>query len=281
METEIVNALDDIKDILPLAIDKILKSKDIFLFEEGCEETLDRMNDNYIDLTVTSPPYNVNLGDNKHNKDQSYDSYNDNMTHNEYMEWIRKVFTKIYTKTVSGGRCIINIGDGKNGKVPTHSDYINVMREIGWLTMSIIVWDKKNVSARTAWGSFASPSSPSMPTPFEYILVFAKDRYKLSSHSESVSDITNEEFVDWSLAMWTFAGEKRSRIGHPAPFPVELPLRCVKFFSWRDAIVYDPFAGSGTTALACLETGRKFIGSEISSNYVDIALDRIGVAIND
>jgi len=165
------------------------------IYHENCLVTLDRMEDGYLPLTVTSPPYNVDLGNNKHNQDKSYDTHDDNLTHEAYMESMKEIFTKIHQKTQSGGRCIINIGDGKNGRIPTHSDYIQMMSEIGWMPMANIVWNKRNVSGRTAWGSYGSPSAPSLPPPFEYIMVFAKDSYKLPQpeNKAELIDITKEE----------------------------------------------------------------------------------------
>ena len=253
------------------------------IYHENCLATLDRMDDGYLPLTVTSPPYNVDLGNNKHNQDKSYDTHDDNLTHESYMESMKDIFTKIHQKTQSGGRCIINIGDGKNGRIPTHSDYIQMMSEIGWLPMANIVWNKRNVSGRTAWGSYGSPSAPSLPPPFEYIMVFSKDGYKLQQpeNKAELIDITKEEFVEWSLALWDFKGASRKKIGHPAPFPVELPLRCIKMFSWATSVVYDPFMGSGTTALACLQTRREYIGSEISEAYITLANNRIRAITGD
>jgi site-specific DNA-methyltransferase (adenine-specific) len=248
------------------------------IYNEDNISTLNRMEDNYLDLTITSPPYNVDLGNNKYNKNP-YDLYNDNKEHKEYIEWLKTIFTLVYQKTKSGGRCIINIGDGQNGRVPTHSDIIQMMVQIGWIPITTILWDKNNVSSRTAWGSFMSPSSPSFPTPFEYILAFSKEDRKLQIKGET--DITKEEFISWSLAKWTFTGESAKRTGHPAAFPIELPIRCLKMFSWIDAIVYDPFMGSGTTAIACINNKRNWIGSEISAEYVGIANKRIESAIEE
>ena len=242
------------------------------VYEEDNIITLNRMPDNFLDLTVTSPPYNVDLGNNKYNKNP-YDLYNDNKEHKDYLTYLDLVFSKIYLKTKSSGRCVINIGDGQNGRVPTHSDVIQLMVKIGWLPTANILWDKNNVSSRTAWGSFASPSSPSFPTPFEYILVFSKESRKLKD--KGITDLTKEEFISWSLSKWTFTGENLKKLGHPAAFPLELPNRCIKMFSWIDAIVYDPFMGSGSTALSCLRNNRNFIGSEISSEYVKLSKKRI------
>lgn len=596
------------------------------IYNEECLDTLNRMEDNFLDLTITSPPYNVDLGKNKFNNNP-YDLYIDNKDHKEYIEWLTTIFGKIHDKTKIGGRCVINIGDGKNGGIPTHADIIMFMKNLGWIPMTTIMWDKNNVSARTAWGcysddirvmtsnglkyfkdvdietdlfatkhmlsgklqyqrafdyierdvdtkiydirnktfdlsvtpdhyiyhvekkenkltplcellkkskivinqrhngydggveqeyfilppvefdkrskkkyieeakkpfkikmddwlaflgifltdgglyisktrsvhnisiyqkkpstflmvknllerlpfnfkykenknefvfsskrlsnylkqfsqkhnrkvpafienlsirqmnifiqwmfigdghfnkdgsfnslavqseyalqsiltillkcnyrfsiykqkpkphylngvliksnvelniiyirkdntswlekrrnsitereykgkiycvsvpnrtllverngtftwcgnSFKSPSSPSFPTPFEYILVFAKGNTKLQTTGES--DLTNSEFVSWSLAKWNVTGESSKKIGHPAAFPLELPMRCIKMLSWLNAVVYDPFMGSGTTALACKMFERKFIGSEISEEYVKLAEGRLG-----
>lgn len=241
-----------------------------------CEDnikTMNRMDDNFIDLTVTSPPYNVDLGNNKYNKNP-YALYNDNKEYKEYLKWLEKIFGLLYLKTKSGGRCVINIGDGKNGRVPTHSDIIQLMNGIGWITYTIIIWNKNQSSSRTAWGSWLSASSPSFPTPFEYILVFCKNSYKLQYKGES--DLEKEDFIKWSLALWSFAPDTRQKkIGHPAMFPVELPLRCIKLFSYKNAIVYDPFMGSGTTAIVSVKTGRSYIGSEITEEYVKISEERI------
>lgn len=242
------------------------------IYNESNIDTLSRMDDGYLDLTVTSPPYNVDLGNNKYNKNP-YNMYNDNKDHREYIQWLKNIFALVYQKTKKGGRCVINIGDGQNGRVPTHSDIIQMMVNIEWIPMAIIVWDKNNTSSRTSWGSFASPSSPSFPTPFEYILGFTKQVRKLQWKGET--DLKKEEFIQWSLSKWNFGGENLKRVGHPAAFPVELPLRCIKMFSWVNSVVYDPFMGSGSTAIACLKTGRRFIGSEISKEYVELSKNRI------
>jgi len=232
------------------------------------------MDDNFLDLTVTSPPYNVDLGNNKFNNNP-YDLYDDNKEHQVYLSWLKDIFTKVYQKTKSGGRCVINIGDTVNGKVPTHSDVMQLMQEIGWLPITTIVWNKNNTNSRTAWGSWLSPSCPSFPVPFEFIMVWAKENRKLQT--TGTTDLQKQEFINWAWAIWTFGGENLTKVGHPASFPIELPMRCVKMFSWTDAIVYDPFMGAGTTAIACKSTGRNFIGSEISQDYCKLANERLSI----
>lgn len=234
-----------------------------------CLEILPKLDDNSIDLVVTSPPYNVDLGNNKYNK-KGYDIYRDNLGHKEYINWLRTVFDIVYNKLKTGGRCVINVGDGKNGVVPTHSDIIQFMtKDIGYLQMAAIIWQKSNVSNRTSWGSWLSPSSPSFPTPFEYILVFASCSRKLQDKGET--DLTKEEFIEWSLAKWEFPGVSKKKSKHPASFPPELPKRCIKMLSWRNAIVLDPFCGVGTTCIEAKKLGRKYIGFDISEEYCNIA----------
>lgn len=236
------------------------------IYCEDAFDTIDRMPNNFLDLTVTSPPYNVDLGNNKYKKD-SYDLYKDNKPYIKYIAWLNELFYEIYLKTKSGGRCAINIGDAQNGKITTHSDIIQFMKKIGWKPMSAIIWDKKDTSNRAAWGSWMSPSCPSFPKPFEYILIFTKNSNKLQTNG--MTDLTRDEFIKYANGMWNFPGIKSD--DHPAPFPLELPLRCIKMLSWIDSIIYDPFMGIGTTARACVQTRRNYIGSEISQNYVDIA----------
>lgn len=243
------------------------------LHHGDCQETIALLDYESIDLVVTSPPYNVNLGDNKYNKNP-YDLYNDNKEHAEYISWLKNIFASLAPKLKVGGRVCINVGDGKNGKVPTHSDIIQMMIELGYLPMTTIIWNKNSVASRTAWGSYASPSCPSFPSPFEYIMVFAKETTKLQWKGEK--DITEQEFVDWSLGMWSIKPETRmKKLGHPAMFPLDIPTRLIKMLSYKWAVVFDPFNGLGTTGVACEVLGRHYIGSEISKEYYDKAKVRI------
>lgn len=240
------------------------------VFNEDCRSTLKNLPDCFVDLTVTSPPYNVDLGNNKYN-DEGYDQYFDDMPYQEYLGMLRSVFSLLFDKTKNSGRCVVNIGDGKNGSIPTHSDVIQIMQEIGWEVRSTIIWNKKETSNRAAWGSYCSPSCPSFPRPFEYVLIFYKGNKKLQHDGET--DITEEEFENWAYGIWEFPGASHNP--HPAPFPEELPKRCVKMLSYTDATVYDPFVGSGTTLKVAKDLGRYYIGSEISEEYFDMIQDRL------
>lgn len=245
------------------------------IYNCNCEDGIKELEDNSIDLIITSPPYNVDLGNNKYNKN-SYDLYNDNKEHKEYIEWMHLIFKNLYIKIKSGGRVCINIGDKKNGAVPTASDITQFMTLIGYIPMTHIIWNKNQIGNRTAWGSFNSPSSPSFPTPFEHILVFCKDNKKLQYSGKT--DLTKKEFIDWSLALWNFTPEiKQKKMGHPAMFPEELPKRLMKMLSWENSFILDPFSGLGTVGKVAKDNNRNFILFELSEEYCKKACERIGI----
>lgn len=244
------------------------------LYLADSSRIITKLPNEYINFVITSPPYNVDLGNNKYKKD-GYSLYNDNKEHSEYIQWLADIFLSLYPKLKYGGRVAINIGDGKNGKIPTHSDIIQQLKSL-YLPFATIIWNKSQVGNRTAWGSFKSPSSPSFPTPFEYILLFAKDSYKLSW--KGVTDLSREEFIKWSLSLWNFAPESKMRMyGHPAMFPEELPKRLIKLNSYIGDMVLDPFAGAGTTLVIAEKLNRRWIGIEIDENYCEIAKNRLEV----
>lgn len=145
--------------------------------------------------------------------------------------------------------------------------------------MTTIVWNKNNTSNRCAWGSYLSPSCPSFPRPFEYILVFSKS-HKLLRKGEPT--ITKDEWREYSNGLWTFAPQNgQKRIGHPAMFPVELPTRLIKMLTYKSDVVLDPFMGAGTTGIACVNTARRFIGIEIDEKYFNIAKKRVDEVQNE
>jgi len=242
-----------------------------------CEDVIPTLEDNSIDLVITSPPYNVDLGNNKFNKNP-YDLYNDNKDYFEYINWLKDIFQKLYVKMKRGSRCVINVGDPHNGKILSHVDISHFMvRELKYLSMANIIWEKSQISNRLSWGSWCSASSPSFPKSFEYIMIFAKETLKLEEKGET--DLLPEEFKKWAISMWKIAPDtKMKELKHPATFPVALPYRLIKMLSWKNATVLDPFNGAGTTGVACKKLGRKYIGIEISQDYIDISLKRINKA---
>lgn len=234
------------------------------LLNADCLDALPALPPSSVNLVVTSPPYNVGL---------DYGDYDDGKSHADYLDFLRLVFVECHRVLAPDGRACINIGDGRNGRIPTHAEVIAFMRDLGFRTLSTVIWNKRTTSNRAAWGSFMSPSNPSFPSTFEYVLMFGKSDGLAHSGTATVS---RDEFVAWTNPMWEFKPETNLReIGHPAAFPVELPLRCIKMLSYQEDVVLDPFMGSGTTGIACIETARRFIGIELDPKHFATAAKRI------
>lgn len=227
----------------------------------------DYLEKNSIDLIVTSPPYNLDI---------KYGSYDDRMPYGIYLEFTENWIEKCYSLVRDDGRFCLNIPLDKNkgGQQSVYADIISIAKKIGWKYHSTIVWNEQNISRRTAWGSWLSAAAPYVIAPVEMIAVLYKKRWKKLSGTHK-SDITRKEFMDWTNGVWTFMGESKKRVGHPAPFPVELPRRCIKLFTFVGDTVLDPFLGSGSTLIACVLTRRNGIGVEIDGDYCEIAKERL------
>lgn len=233
------------------------------IFCQDCLEGMRHIPDGSIDCIVSSPPYNTGL---------EYNGYKDSKPYAEYLEWMTSIFAESFRVLGNDGRMVVNIGDGKNGAIPTHSDFIQICKLIGFSVLTTIIWNKNTTSNRTAWGSFMSPSSPSFPRCFEFILVFRKSDKLLR---KGIPTISKENFVSWSNGMWSIGCEKLDKIGHPAAFPVELPQRCIELLTYKGDVILDPFVGSGTTAIAAIREKRHFIGFELNAEYYQKAMKRI------
>lgn len=219
-----------------------------------------------IDLIVTSPPYDV---------DVSYEGYDDSIPYDKYLEFTERWLTRCYEFARPDGRLCLNIPLDKNkgGQQSVYADVTSIAKRVGWKYHSTIIWNEQNISRRTAWGSWMSASAPYVIAPVEVIVVMYKERWEKARKGRS--DITRNEFIEWTNGVWNFPGESRVRVGHPAPFPIELPKRCIKLFSFVGDVVLDPFMGSGTTLVACLKTGRAGIGVEVSRKYCELAVRRL------
>jgi len=220
---------------------------------------------NSIHLMVTSPPYNVG---------KQYDA---DLTLQEYLVFLERVWAEVFRLLVPGGRACINVANlGRRPYIPLHAWITESMLSLGYLMRGEVIWNKAaSASPSTAWGSWKSATNPTLRDVHEYILVFSKGAFKRQNPLQRESTITNEEFLEFTKSVWTFPAEPASKIGHPAPFPVELPYRLIQLYSFKGEVVLDPFMGSGQTALAALKVGRHFMGYEINKEYVSLAQARI------
>ena len=221
----------------------------------------------FADLIITSPPYNVGI---------EYNSNNDELTYEQYLEFTERWISNCYSWSKTQARFLLNIPLDKNkgGQKSVGADITKIAQKVGWKYHSTIIWNEGNISRRTAWGSWLSASAPFVIAPVELILVLYKDQWKKTNGTKK-SDISKEQFMEWTNGLWTFNGESKKRIGHPAPFPKDLPFRAIKLFSFEKDIVFDPFTGSGTTLIEAVKNNRIAVGLEIDSNYCDLAKKRI------
>jgi site-specific DNA-methyltransferase (adenine-specific) len=250
----------------PLKVAKpFFKTNSLRIYNTDILETV-AIKDESIDLIVTSPPYDIDI---------KYQDYDDNLPYDQYLDFTRKWLSKTRTLARPDGRLCLNIPLDKNkgGQQSVCADITTIAKNVGWKYHSTIIWNEQNISRRTAWGSWMSASAPYVITPVETILVMYKTRWEKMQKGES--DIARDEFIQWTNGVWNFSGESKTKIGHPAPFPVELPKRCIKLFSFKGGVVLDPFLGSGTTMIACLQTNRIGIGVEINRDYCRLAAKRL------
>jgi site-specific DNA-methyltransferase (adenine-specific) len=220
---------------------------------------------NSVHLMVTSPPYNVG---------KDYDS---DLSLEEYLGLLKRVFAETFRVLVPGGRACINVANlGRKPYIPLNS-YINtIMKEIGFLMRGEILWDKgSSASPSTAWGTYLKAGNPVLRDVHEYILVFCKQSFSRPNPQKRNSTISRDEFLEYTKSIWRFPAERATQVGHPAPFPVELPYRLIQLYTFENEVVLDPFVGSGSTCLAALKSGRTYIGYDIDREYCKLARRRV------
>ena len=236
----------------------------------GDAQDMSQIPDNSVHLMVTSPPYNVTK------------EYDDDLTLSEYLELLHNVFSEVYRVLAPGGRAVVNIANvGRKPYIPLASHVNVLMSGIGFLMRGEVIWDKSaSAGSSTAWGSFQSASNPCLRDIHEYLLIFSKGQFKLNRTSDEKEDgrvdtIEKQEFIDWTKSIWSFPTASAKKIGHPAPFPVELPRRCIEFFTFQGDVVLDPFMGSGSTAIAAVKSSRSYICYDINDEYITLAEQRL------
>ena len=227
-------------------------------------EKMDELPDNSVHLMVTSPPYNVSK------------EYDDDLSLNEYLNLLNTVWRETYRVLVPGGRACVNVANlGRKPYIPLHTYIIEGMQEIGYLMRGEIIWNKaSSASPSTAWGSWLSAANPVLRDIHEYILVFSKETFSRKKENRE-NTIKKEEFLEWTKSIWSFSAVSARQIGHPAPFPEELPHRLIQLYTFKDDVVLDPFVGSGSSCLSAIKDKRNYVGYDIDSGYVKLAENRI------
>ncbi|MEM3860392.1 MAG: site-specific DNA-methyltransferase [Candidatus Micrarchaeaceae archaeon] len=228
-------------------------------------EKMTELPDSSIHLMVTSPPYNVGK------------LYDNDMTLSEYRSFLLSVWREVYRVLVPGGRICVNIANlGRKPYIPLHAFIIEDLLSLGFLMRGEVIWNKgSTASSSVAWGSYLSAKNPVLRDSHEYILIFSKDTFTRGIKDKMKSTLSKDDFISLTKSVWSFSAESATRIGHPAPFPVELPARCIKLYTFEGEVVLDPFIGNGTTAVAAVELNRHYVGYEINCNYIKIAEKRL------
>lgn len=228
-------------------------------------EAMDELPDSSVHLMVTSPPYNVGK------------TYDRDLTLEEYRTFIKRVMKEVYRVLVPGGRICMNLANlGRKPYLPMDAFITEDLISLGFLMRGHIIWDKASSSGgSTAWGSWASAANPTLRDVHEYILVFSKNTFSRPKISGRTSTISKADFLELTKSVWKFPSESAKKVGHPAPFPIELARRCIELYTYSGEVILDPFMGSGSTAIAAQECNRRFIGYEIEEEFIKIAQQRL------
>jgi site-specific DNA-methyltransferase (adenine-specific) len=227
-------------------------------------EKMPELLDNSVHLMVTSPPYNASK------------EYDDDLTLEEYLAVLQRVMSETYRVLVTGGRACINLANlGRKPYIPLHAYVIEFMLELGYYMRGEIIWDKgASASSSTAWGTWMSAVNPVLRDVHEYILIFSKGSFSRKK-KDGESSITRDAFLENTKSVWSFPAESARKIGHPAPFPEELPQRLIQLYTFEGDLVLDPFCGSGTTCVAARRAGRRYVGYDVNQDYLDLASSRL------
>jgi DNA modification methylase len=253
----------------------------------GDARAMTEIPDACVALVVTSPPYFAGK------------AYEEEMGQGHipadyvtYLEMLRDVFAECVRVLEPGGRIVVNVANlGRKPYRSLAADVTAILQDdLALLLRGEVVWVKgKGATGSTAWGSFQSAANPVLRDLSERLVIASKGRFdravgrpeRTKRGLPHENTISKAEFMEATLDVWHIAPESAKRVGHPAPFPIDLPGRCIRLFTYVDDIVLDPFMGSGTTAVAAVQNGRHFLGAETDPSYVALAEQRIAAARDD
>ena len=258
----------------------IARSKKVDVIYKQDARDMRQVESNSVALVVTSPPYFAGK------------EYEESLGHNgvpgtyfEYLTLLRDVFDECKRVLEPGGRIAVNVANlGRRPYRSLAGDVIDILQELGLLMRGEVVWWKGRAAGGScAWGTFQHPSNPVLRDITERIVIASKGRFdralkpedRLRLNLPSTATISRDEFLEATTDLWEIPPESATRVGHPAPFPVELPKRIIELYTYEGDVVLDPFIGSGTTAIAALRTQRHYIGFDTDQSYVVRAKERI------
>jgi site-specific DNA-methyltransferase (adenine-specific) len=257
MRTPIEGVVGDVSDAPANVLDRVFVQS---------SESMSQLPDDCVALMVTSPPYNVG-------KD-----YDDDLALGDYLDLLRRVFTETYRVVEPGGRVAVNVANlGRKPYLPLNHLVGVLLTEVGFLLRGEIIWRKaKAAGGSTAWGSWQSAKNPTLRDVHEYVLVASKASFRRERSGEDT--ISKEDFLEATMSVWDILPESARRVGHPAPFPTELPRRLIQLYTFDGDLILDPFLGSGSTAIAAVQSGRHYVGYETDAAYAALAEKRVATA---
>jgi len=259
----------------PASIDRIFTGDSVAMLQGN-----EHVADNSVALMVTSPPYFAGK------------AYEEDMTrghvpesYKEYLDGLESVLAACVPKLEPGGRMAVNVANlGRKPYRSLSADVIDILQSLGLLLRGEIIWLKgERLGGSCAWGSFQSPANPVLRDVTERVIVASRGRFdravarrkRASAEMPSESSLFSEDFTEFTTDLWTIQPESATRVGHPAPFPIELPQRLIDLYTYRDDLVLDPYMGSGTTAVAAMRRGRHYVGFDTEPEYVEAAEGRL------
>ena len=189
-------------------------------------------------------------------------------------------------KLEPGGRIAVNVANlGRKPYRSLSADVIRILQDdLGLLLRGELIWQKgEGASGSCAWGSFRSAANPVLRDISERVIVASKGRFDRARsvkqrEAEDLpheSTLMTEDFMALTLDIWSIPPESARRVGHPAPFPVELPEQLIRLYTFKNDLVLDPFVGSGPALVAAARLGRRYVGYDLDESYIKIAEQRV------
>jgi DNA modification methylase len=250
-------------------------------FVEGDARHMDTVLDNSVALVVTSPPY---FAGKQYEEELAREGIPSSYL--EYLDMLREVFAECMRKLEPGGRIAVNVANlGRKPYRSLSTDVIHILQDdLNLLLRGEVIWRKgEGAAGNCAWGSFRKAANPAVRDITERIIIASKGRFdRAKSRPErellglpAESTIGADEFMAATLDVWDIPPESARRVSHPAPFPVELPERLIRLYTYTDDLVLDPFMGSGSSLVAAARLDRRYVGYDLDPTYVDIARLRV------